>query len=115
MMTNDKMIRPCGSTYAFCTGICEGCSVNNTYATNSTSNDSSCTIGQPTKESYEFSKSCMKDLSSWMHASRKRQDELLDELCKERENEKSWKELYDGHAEVIRKYEIYEQLKANIS
>ena len=117
-MTDDKAIRPCGSSYAYCTGNCSGCAANNTYATNSTEaasmyakpSEAGDVLYQPSIEDYTFSRKCMKDLSSWINLSKNRQNSLLDDLCKEREMEKGWKELYDGHKEIVRKYEILQEL-----
>ena len=40
-------------------------------------------------------------------------DELIDALAKERESEKLYMELYEKHRDIIRKYEIYEELDNN--
>jgi hypothetical protein len=44
---------------------------------------------------------------------RQRKDELIDALAKERDNEKRYTELYEMNRDIVRKYEIYEELAAN--
>jgi hypothetical protein len=70
-------------------------------------------LGEPTKEEYEQAKESKKLASDALWLSRKRKDELIDALAKERESEKFYMELYEKHRGIIRKYEIYEELEAN--
>lgn len=107
-MSNEKAVRSCGSSYAYCDGKCIGCSEKEYTAYTSTD-----VLHVPTEQEYTFSTKCMKDLGGWIRESRKRQNELLDKLCNERNLEKEWNELYDGHKEVVRKYEIYKEIEAN--
>jgi hypothetical protein len=68
-------------------------------------------ISKPTKEQYEVSKKMLSDLSDWIRRAKKRQDELLDELFKERQAEKDYIGLYKAHKDLIRRYEIYEEIE----
>ena len=70
-------------------------------------------VGKPTKEQYEKSKKLKADVSHWIRESRKRQEELLDKLCAERACEKDYKEIYDVHNDIVRRYEIYEEIESN--
>jgi putative methionine-R-sulfoxide reductase with GAF domain len=70
-------------------------------------------ISKPTKEQYENSKKMRSDLSDWIRRSKKRQDELLDELFKERQAEKDYLGFYKAHQDVVRRYELYEEIAAN--
>ena len=118
---NEQAIRPCGSSYAYCNGDCAECEANNTYATNSTESvsryaqpDYDCDeFGKPSKEAYERAKENKKFASEALWRCRKRRDELIDALAQERDNEKNYVELYELNRDIIRKYEIYEELEAN--
>ena len=105
MMQKDNAIRPCGASWAYCDGNCAGCTEKDFTTSNSTDE-----FRMPTEEEYTHSSKLMKDLSSWIRACRKKQDELIDELCKERAVEKSWQELYESHKEIVRKYEILQEI-----
>ena len=70
-------------------------------------------LGKPSKEEYEQAKEGKKYASEALWLSRKRRDELIDALAQERESEKFYMELYEKHRDIIRKYEIYEELEAN--
>lgn len=65
----------------------------------------------PTKAEYEQHKKCMSELASWMRLSRKRQEQLLDELYEERESYKLYLTSYEQHKEETRKYEICQDIK----
>ena len=114
-------VRKCGSSYAYCKGNCAECGANNTYATNSTEAISRYTqpdydcdaFGKPSKEAYEKAKKDKEFAATSLHLCRKRRDELIDALAKERESEKFYTELYEKHRDIIRKYEIYEEMEAN--
>lgn len=117
-------VHKCGSSYAYCNGNCAKCEVNNTYATNSTEACSRYCIsdahdyeadafGKPSKEAYEKAKQDREFAATSLHMCRKRRDELIDALAKERDAEKLYMELYEKHRDLIRKYEIYEELEAN--
>ena len=111
----------CCSSYAYCNGNCAECETNNTYATNSTEAisryaqpDYDCdAFGKPSKEAYERAKQNKMFASDSLRLCRKRRDELIDALAQERENEKNYMELYEMNRDIIRKYEIYEELEAN--
>ncbi len=109
MMTDnkDKAVRTCGSSYAYCDGNCSSCSVNNTYATNSTS----VTGYRPSEEEYNIAKELTHTMSDWISLSRRQQRLLLDELCAEREKEKGYDECYNKHRETIRRYEFYKEVE----
>ena len=68
---------------------------------------------KPTVQEYEASKKECEYFSRCVSLARKRQNELLDELCKERSNEKFYAEQYKKHKDIVRRYEIYEELEAN--
>lgn len=70
-------------------------------------------ISKPSKEHYEESKKVRSDLAQWISMSRKRQNELLDALFKERESEKQYIQTYKAHQDLIQRYEIFEELEAN--
>lgn len=119
-----NMIRPCGASFSYCNGNCADCEVNNTYATNSTDAISRYCVGEqinyevdafgkPSKEAYEKAKQDKEFAATSLSMCRKRRDELIDALAKEREAEKLYLELYEKHREIVRKYEIYEELEKN--
>lgn len=66
---------------------------------------------KPSKEHYEQSKKTCGNLAQWIGMSRKRQNELLDALFEERESEKAYVQSYKAHQDLIRRYEIYEEIK----
>lgn len=120
-MKLDHMIRPCGSSYAYCDGHCADCETNNTYATNSTEAASMYAkpaeeedpFGKPSKEAYEKAKKDKEYAANALFLCRKRRDDLIDELSREREHEKLYMGLYEKHRDIIRRYEIYEELEAD--
>jgi vacuolar-type H+-ATPase subunit D/Vma8 len=69
--------------------------------------------GKPTKEEYEKAKKDKEYFGTCLNLSRKRRNELIDELCKEREAEKLYMEMYEKHRDIIRRYELYEEIAAN--
>ena len=81
-----------------------------TYNTEAPETDA---FGKPTKEEYDKAKAGMQDMSRFIRMSRDRQDDLLDELCSERNTEKMYLEIYERHKDIVRRYEIYEELEAN--
>lgn len=110
---NDKVIRPCGSGYSYCNGNCVECNNSAYEYSNSTTcrefTDASC-ITKPTKEQYEASKEARNSLYGYIKLSAERQEQLLDELFKERCTEKSYRHMYEQHQNLIRIYETYEEL-----
>ena len=110
-------VHKCGSSYAYCNGNCNDCPNSNTWATTSTTMTEptyDCdAFGKPSKEAYERAKENKAFASNALWACRKRRDELIDELAKERESEKHYVELYELNRDIIRKYEIYEEMEAN--
>ena len=67
-------------------------------------------LGKPSKEAYERAKENKSFASNALWACRKRKDELIDALARERESEMHYMELYELNRDIIRKYEIYEEL-----
>jgi hypothetical protein len=121
---NEQAIRPCGSLYAYCNGNCAECEVNNTYATTSTEAVSryatSSTpdydvdaFGKPSKEVYDKAKKDKDYAANALFLCRKRRDNLIDELVREREHEKLYMDMYEKQKDIIRKYEIYEEIESN--
>lgn len=120
---DNSAIRPCGASYAYCNGNCAECEVNHTYATNSTEAKArrmddvlpECDVdafGKPSKEAYEKAKQNREFAATSLHLCRKRRDELIDALARERESEKFYMELYEKHRDIVRRYEIYSELEA---
>ena len=70
-------------------------------------------FGKPTKEEYEKAKQDREFAATSLHLCRKRRDELIDALAQERESEKFYMNLYEKHRDIIRRYEIYEELANN--
>ena len=69
-------------------------------------------FGKPTKDEYEKAKEGMQDMARFVRLCRNRQTQLIDELCSERESEKLYSEIYERHKDIVRRYEIYEELEA---
>ena len=70
-------------------------------------------FGKPSKEAYEKAKKDREFASTALFLCRKRRDDLIDELSREREHEKLYMQMYEKNRDIIRKYEIYEELDAN--
>lgn len=68
-------------------------------------------FGKPTQEEYDKAKAGMQDMARFVRMSRNRQTQLIDELCGERANEKMYSEIYERHKDIVRRYEIYEELE----
>lgn len=119
-MENMKQIRPCGGSFSYCDGVCATCSANVTYSTTTSSSDVDSTevqyeddFGCPTEQQYLESKKAANEFAAWLRTCRARQTELIDRLCSERESEKLYKENYEHHRDIVRRYEIYEEMKNN--
>lgn len=120
-MSNDTAVRKCGSSFAYCKGSCDECEVSKIYATNSIDAapmhakpvEDEDTLGKPTKEEYEKAKQDREFDAISLRSCRKHRDELIDALVRERESEKLYMELYEKHRDIIRRYEIYEEIEAN--
>ena len=69
-------------------------------------------VSKPSKAHYEQSKKTCGNLAQWIGMSRKRQNELLDALFEERESEKAYVQSYKAHQDLIRRYEIYEEIQS---
>jgi hypothetical protein len=74
--------------------------------------EETCDLSKPSKEEYEKSLKECEYFAGCLKLSRARRDELLDALCEERSAEKTYLEMYEKHRDIIRKYEIYEELEA---
>jgi hypothetical protein len=75
--------------------------------------DDNVELGKPTAEEYEKAKKDKEYAANALFLCRKRRDDLIDELSREREHEKFYMELYEKHRDIIRRYEIYEELEKN--
>lgn len=70
-------------------------------------------VSKPSKEAYEKAKKDKEYAANALFLCRKRRDNLIDELSREREHEKLYMEMYEKHRDTIRRYEIYEEIAAN--
>lgn len=71
-------------------------------------------FGKPTEEEYEKAKKDKEYAANALFLCRKRRDDLIDELSREREHEKLYLALYEKQRDIIRKYEIYEEISKNV-
>lgn len=119
--TGERMIRPCGGGYQYCDGECPTCSLaNTTYSTNTsqivmpiTTKATADGLEKPTRAQYDESKQAKSDLSRWIRLSQERQRALMDDLLQERTNEKTYVASYEMHRDIVRRYEIYEEIASN--
>ena len=72
-------------------------------------------LSKPSKEEYEKAKQEVSYFSECIRLSVNRKNELLDELCAERESEKIYRAAYEKQRDIVRRYEIYEELEARSS
>lgn len=79
--------------------------------TNGFENDEEMTINKPTLEEYEKAKQEYKTYCSWLRMAREKKNELIDALAVERENELLYLKQAEKQHDIIRCYEIYEQLE----
>lgn len=75
--------------------------------------EESADLSKPSKEEYEKAKKDKEFAATSLHMCRKRRDELIDALAQERESEKFYMELYNNYRDIIRRYEIYEEIEAS--
>ena len=66
---------------------------------------------KPTLEEYNQAKSNLSFIAHAIQHCRDRRDQLIDELAKEREEEKSYLKLYEECKEIVFIYETYEAIK----
>lgn len=66
---------------------------------------------KPTFEEYEKAKQEYNTFCSWLRMARERKNELIDALAVERENELRYLQQANKHREIIRCYELYEQIE----
>lgn len=62
---------------------------------------------KPTLEEYNQAKSNMTFAAHAIQHCRDRRDQLIDELAKERENEKSYLKMYEFNKEIVFEYEVW--------
>lgn len=111
----EYMIRPCGGGYQYCNGHCTDCEMVKDITTSTStvykahSDDDG--ISRPTQEMYMKSLEAKRSLAEWIRLSRKRQNQLLDDLFKERSLEKDYQGMYDAHKDLVRRYEIYQEIR----
>ena len=79
--------------------------------TNSFENDEEMITKKPTLEEYEKAKQEYKTYCSWLRMAREKKNELIDALAVERENELLYLKQAEKQHDIIRCYEIYEQLE----
>lgn len=65
---------------------------------------------KPTYEEYEKAKQAYKTYCNWVKTARDKQDELTDLLAKERNNVLFYTEQAEKQREIIRTYEICEEI-----
>lgn len=68
-------------------------------------------MGKPTVEGYEKALQERNNLRSWLSMEYKRRDEFLDKLLNSRENIKMYEKSLEKANDVIRKYEIYQEIE----
>lgn len=68
-------------------------------------------MGKPTVEEYEKALQARNDFRSWLGMEYERRDKYLDELLNSRENIKTYQENLDKANDIIRKYEIYQEIE----
>ena len=117
-MNEEKEVRSCGASYQYCDGECIAGGQNARMFVAATNTEIKAFpeddgVRKPTKEQYEKSKKLKADVSHWIRESKKRQEALIDQLCKERACEKDYTEIYEAHRDVVRRYEIYEEIESN--
>ena len=122
MVMDNAMIRKCGSFFSYCNGNCSDCEANNFAVATDTTISTQYTqavdyatpqedeFGKPTSDAYEKAKKDCELYSNCIYLSRKRKNELLDDLCDERASEKFYVEMYEKCKEIVRRYEIYEEI-----
>ena len=79
--------------------------------TNSFENEEEMITKKPTLEEYEKAKQEYKTYCSWLRMAIEKKNELIDSLAVERENELLYLKQAEKQHDIIRCYEIYEQLE----
>ena len=74
-------------------------------------NDEEMIVKRPTLEEYEKAKQEYKTYCSWLRTTREKKNELIDALAIEMENELLYLKQAEKQHDIIRCYEIYEQLE----
>lgn len=81
--------------------------------TNVWTEDESSSFHRPTEEEYLQAREDMQNFARWARTSRERQSELIDELSLERDNEKTYTELYEKKKDICRMYEVCLKFEKN--
>lgn len=66
---------------------------------------------KPTLEEYEKAKQEYKTYCSWLRMAREKKNEIIDALAVERQNELLYLKQAEKQHDIIRCYEIYEQIE----
>jgi hypothetical protein len=75
--------------------------------------DNSAPFHRPTEAEYLEAKEAAATFAKWIVMSRNKQTELIDDLARERENEKTYTALYEQKKEIYRMYEICNEIEKN--
>lgn len=78
---------------------------------NSFENDEEMITKKPTLEEYRKAKEAYNNYCSWVRMAREKKNELIDALTKERQNELLYLKQAEKQHDIIRCYEIYEQIE----
>lgn len=78
---------------------------------NSFEDDESLVTKKPTIEEYEKAKEDYKTYCSWLRIAREKKNELIDALAIERQSELFYLKQAEKQHEIIRCYEIYQQIE----
>lgn len=78
---------------------------------NSFENEETLITMKPTLEEYQKAKEEYKTYCSWLRMAREKKNDLIDALAVERENELLYLKQDEKQHDIIRCYEIYEQLE----
>lgn len=79
--------------------------------TNSFENEEEMITKKPTLEEYEKAKQEYKTYCSWLRMAREKKNELIDAIAVERQNELLYLKQAEKQHDIIRCYEIYEQIE----
>lgn len=65
----------------------------------------------PTSEQYEEAKKTLGWLANSIATSKRKQQQLVDELCEERNTEKTYLDCYNRNKEIVFLYETYKTIE----
>ena len=77
------------------------------------SEDDTSVFHRPTEEEYLKAKEEATTFAKWVRLARDKQTELIDALAIERENEKTYTQLYEQRKDICRMYEICLEVEKN--